>query len=126
MDVEEKESPVPYIRYKQCGTLFDTTKRTVNEKRYIDALMDLYDDANEATIKVWTTEPSYSAMIRNAKLVRQSGYDVLYYTCTIGNREYVPKVEVKYGIRIRDRNDAINKCVEEGRLDILKIIESGI
>lgn len=36
----------------------------MNEREYIRVLKILYDGANEYTIKVWSTEPSYSNIQR--------------------------------------------------------------
>jgi len=98
----------------------------VNEREYIRVLKLLYDGANDYTIKVWSREPSYSNLQRTIRLIKSYGYNEIYYTCMFTDKNFLRKMEINCDIKIYDQEDAINKCIEKNRLDILKIIEKGI
>ena len=98
----------------------------MNEREYIRVLKLLYDGANDYTIKVWSREPSYSNIQRTIRLVKSYGYTEIHYTCMFSDKNILRKLESGTNIKIYDQEDAIRKCVEQNRLDILKIIEKGI
>jgi len=98
----------------------------VNEREYIRVLKILYDGANDYTIKVWSKEPSYSNIQRIIRLVKSYGYNQIYYTCRFSDKDMVKRLEENNHINIYDVDDAIKKCQEIDRLDLLKIIEKGI
>jgi hypothetical protein len=97
----------------------------VNEREYIRVLKILYDGANDYTIKVWSREPSYSNIQRTIRLVKSYGYTEIYYTCMFSDKDFLRKME-NDEIKIYDQEDAIKKCRDRNRLDLLKIIEKGI
>jgi hypothetical protein len=98
----------------------------VNEREYIRVLKILYDGANDYTIKVWSKEPSYSNIQRHIRLVKSYGYDEVYYTCRFSEKDNLNNLLSNNNIIIFDQEDAIKKCIEINRLDLLKIIEKGI
>jgi hypothetical protein len=98
----------------------------MNEHEYIKVLKLLYDGANEYTIKVWTTEPSYSNLQRTIRLVKSYGYNELFYTCSFEDRCRLRNIAFTNGVTIYDREDVIQKCINIGRNDLLKIIDKGI
>lgn len=97
----------------------------MNEREYIRVLKILYDGANDYTIKVWSREPSYSNIQRTIRLVKSYGYTEIYYTCMFSDKDFLRKME-NDEIKIYDQEDAIKKCRDRNRLDLLKIIEKGI
>lgn len=98
----------------------------MNEREYIRVLKILYDGANDYTIKVWSVEPSYSNLQRTIRLVKSYGYSEIYYTCRFNDKDIIKRLGEHNGIDIYDIDDAIKKCQERNRLDLLRIIEKGI
>jgi len=98
----------------------------VNEREYIRVLKMLYDGANDYTIKVWSKEPSYSNIQRHIRLIKSYGYAEVHYTCRFSDKDNLNNLISGNNIIIIDQEDAIKKCIEMNRLDLLKTIEKGI